>query len=269
MNAPANNLAGDRARIEDALLAAGEVLTRHARGDIDYEVKPGHGPVTAADHEVDALLRKRLPRGDDGWLSEETPDDQQRLGKRRVWIVDPLDGTRSFVAKRPEYSVSIGLLVDGQPALGGVHNPATGVTVLGGKDLGLSVKGQPSLRFGADAGGNQAVASVLRVLGSRSEIKGGEFAKWQDDPAVLVLPISSIAYKLALVAVGAADATWTMWPKHEWDVAAGAALLLAAGGSYCLPRGLAPAWNQRRPRYGGFIAAGPDRGDEVRTQLGL
>lgn len=252
----------DLERIESALEQAGHLLQQHAAGTIDYEVKPGHGPVTEADRQADRLLQELLLREGDGWLSEETPDDRPRHGMRRVWMVDPIDGTRSFVAGRPEYSVSIALLLDGRPVLGGVHNPAAGVMVTGGVELGVRVRGDPRLPFGRP--GQDA---ALRVLGSRSEIKGGLWQRWQDDPDLLVLPISSVAYKLALVAAGSADATWTLWPKHEWDVAAGAALVCAAGGSICLPHGMTPRWNQRRPKFDGFVAAAAGRGDTVRRQL--
>jgi myo-inositol-1(or 4)-monophosphatase len=236
----------DRDRIVRALRAAGEVLVRHAASDVPFELKDGWSPVTAADREVDDLLRTTLPQRGDGWLSEETDDDELRLGCRRVWVCDPLDGTRSFVAKRPEYSVSIGLVEDGVPVLGGITNPATGVTVVGGIGLGLQVDGEPDLPWPADGG-------LPRVLASRSEWQRGEWDGQRGRSHVL--PVGSVAYKLALVAAGFADATWTMQPKHEWDVAAGAALVLAAGGEVWLPRGGHLLWNRRRPRLLSFAAA--------------
>ena len=232
--------------VKSALLRAGDVLRRHAETDVPFELKDGWSPVTAADREIDALLREMLPGPTDGWLSEESEDDARRLGCRRTWIVDPLDGTRSFVARRPEYAVSIALVVDGVPVLGAIGNPASGVSVVGGPGLGLEVHGDPALGWPEPAG-------RLRVLASRSEWKRGEWKPLAT--AIDVLPQGSVAYKLALVAAGFADATWTLHPKHEWDVAAGAALVAAAGGEVWLPHGGVLQWNQSRPHFRGFAAA--------------
>lgn len=241
----------DRARIEDALVQAAEVLRRHSERRIDYTIKRDHGPVTAADHEVDALLRRLLPQPGDGWLSEETVDDPARLQCHRVWIVDPIDGTRSFIAGRPEYSVSIALAEGGQPVLGGICNPATGVTVVGGPDEPLRVTGAPAMPFPSKD------PACLRVLASRSEVTRGEWAAWQQAGLLQVLPVGSVAYKLALVAAGAADATWTLQPKSEWDIAAGIALVRAAGGEVWSPFDEEVAFNRPQTRFRGFAAAAP------------
>src|SRR6201999_1584466 len=90
-------------RIQSALEAAREVLSRFTSGAIEAEYKAGHDPVTEADRSVDAVLRKELLREGEGWLSEESVDDFPRLDKTRVWVVDPLDGTREFVAGIPEF----------------------------------------------------------------------------------------------------------------------------------------------------------------------
>src|SRR5579859_6651956 len=95
------------ARIEAALEAARTVFARFTPGAIETEYKAGHDPVTEADRAVDAVLRRELLRQGEGWLSEESVDDLSRLDKKRVWIVDPLDGTREFVAGIPEFCVSV------------------------------------------------------------------------------------------------------------------------------------------------------------------
>lgn len=250
--------AADVDRARQGLSLAAEVLQRHAGGPIAVEMKDGWSPVTAADREVDVLLRSLLPGPGDGWLSEESEDDGLRVDCRRVWVVDPLDGTRAFIARRPDYSVSIALLIDGEPRLGAIGNPATGVTVIGGPGLGVLVTGSPSLPWPADDG-------QLRALVSRSEWKGGE---WQHlDGRCQLLPCGSVAWELALVAAGAADATWTLHPKHEWDVAAGAALVAGAGGELWLPRGGALRWNRARPRFLSFAAAGAGRREAAEALL--
>lgn len=236
----------DFERAEQALHAAMQLALRHAAAGVEVEYKDGDSPVTIADREIDDLLRAELVEDGDGWLSEESEDDGSRLDRSRVWVVDPLDGTRSFISGRKDYSVSIALLVDRQPVLGAVGSPANGVTVIGGPGHGIEVHGEPGWQL-------QKVPDRPRVVMSRSEMKHGE-AKGLDD-RVPVQPVGSAAYKLALVAAGFADATWTMWPKHEWDVAAGAALVLAAGGDVWLPRGGHLLWNRKRPRFVSFAAA--------------
>ena len=112
-------------RIHSALEAARAVLSRFTSGAIEAEYKAGHDPVTEADKSVDAVLRKELLRDGEGWLSEETLDDLTRLDKSRVWVVDPLDGTREFVAGIPEFCVSVAMVENGRAVAGGICNPAT------------------------------------------------------------------------------------------------------------------------------------------------
>lgn len=121
----------DLARIEEALRLAEKVLEPFTPGAIAVERKAGGDPVTEADWRVNETLYNALPREGEGWLSEETVDDLDRLDKSRVWVVDPLDGTREFVEGLPEWSVSVGLVENGQPVAGGILNPATGQMVLG------------------------------------------------------------------------------------------------------------------------------------------
>src|SRR6202041_3332036 len=129
-------------RIEAALEAARQVFDRFTPGEVETEFKAGHDPVTAADRAVDAVLRQNLLRAGEGWLSEETIDDFSRLDRERVWIVDPLDGTREFVKGLPEFCVSIGFVENGVPVAGGIYNPATKETFLGAVDSGVLYNGQ-------------------------------------------------------------------------------------------------------------------------------
>ena len=236
----------DFGRVDAALREAMDLALRFAADGVEVEYKEGGSPVTDADRAIDDMLRERLVEPGDGWLSEESPDDGGRLSRSRVWVVDPLDGTRSFVSGRKDYSVSVALLVDGAPVLGAVGSPANGVTVIGGVGHGVQVEGRPPWDWG---GGDRRP----RVVMSQSEMEHGDARGLEG--RVPVQPVGSAAYKLALVAAGFADATWTMWPKHEWDVAAGAALVLAAGGEIWLPRGGHLLWNRSRPRFRSFAGA--------------
>src|ERR1700704_4781653 len=123
-------------RIQSALDATRLVFARFTPGEIAAEYKAGHDPVTEADRELDAVLRKNLLREGEGWLSEEAVDDLSRIGRERVWVVDPLDGTREFVAGIPEFCVSIAMVEDGIPVAGGICNPATNEIFLGSLDSG-------------------------------------------------------------------------------------------------------------------------------------
>jgi myo-inositol-1(or 4)-monophosphatase len=176
--------------------------------------------------------------------------------------VDPLDGTREFVAGIPEWCVSVGLVEDGRPVAGGVANPATGEIFLGSLEAGLTYNGRP-----ARVSARQSLDGAV-VLASRSEFDRGEWARFLGRPFT-VRPVGSVAYKLALVAAGLADATWTLVPKHEWDVAAGAALVLAGGGSVHGRDGSEVRFNQPRPLLAGFIAQPPALLTAVRRELGL
>src|SRR5258708_11206415 len=133
------------ARIEAALEAARAVFASFTAGAIETEYKIGHAPVTEADRAVDAVLRENLLRDGEGWLSEESVDDVSRLNKSRVWVVDPLDGTREFVAGIPEFCVSIGFVENGRPGAGGICNPATNETIIGSIDSGVFYNGKPTL----------------------------------------------------------------------------------------------------------------------------
>src|SRR5579872_5552033 len=155
-------------RIEAALDAARLVFARFTPGAIETEYKIGHDPVTEADRAVDAVLRQNLLRDGEGWLSEESVDDVSRLGKRRVWVVDPLDGTREFVQGIPEFCASIGFVEDGRPVAGGICNPATNETIIGAIDAGVLYNGEP-----ARSSQKKDLKGSL-ILASRSEVKRGE-----------------------------------------------------------------------------------------------
>ncbi len=236
----------DLARINAALDAALVVLEGFTPGRIEAMQKEGGDPVTEADVLVDAEMKRILPQSGEGWLSEESVDDKERLGKSRVWIVDPIDGTKEFVQGIPEWCVSIGLIEDGRPVAGGIHNPATGERITGSVDRGLIYKGKQP------ASGKYTLAGA-RVGASRSEMKRGEWDRFEGYDFEIV-PMGSVAYKLALTAAGRLDATWTLVPKNEWDLAAGVALLESAGGWAVLKDGSTPTWNDEDPLVPGFIA---------------
>jgi myo-inositol-1(or 4)-monophosphatase len=242
-------------RIQAAIAAAREVFRQFTPGKIAAEYKSGHDPVTEADRALDLVLRKNLLRSGEGWLSEESADDLSRLERERVWVVDPLDGTREFVQGVPEFCVSIALVEHGQPVAGGICNPVTNEVFLGAKGLGITYNGKPA-RVSERRELDNAV-----VLASRSELKRGEWEQFQKAP-FKIQPMGSVAYKLARVSAGLEDATFTLTPKHEWDIAAGAALIAAGGG--CVQALTSPlTCNRRDVLVDGLIACGPNLKDKL------
>jgi myo-inositol-1(or 4)-monophosphatase len=234
----------------EAALSAGEILERYFR-DRGFEIdqKGKDNPVTTADfeadHEIKRLLRPPFPEY--GWLSEETADNPDRLSRRRVWIVDPLDGTKEFIKGIPEFVVSIALAEDGQPILGVTYNPIR-------REMFWCVRGSGCYMD------SQAVRVTLTpslahatVLASRSETSRGEWKSYEGK--LRVNPIGSVAYKLALVAAGRADATFTRTPKSEWDIASGAALIVEAGGRITDIDGSEMRFNKPSVKLKGFVAS--------------
>ena len=235
-------------RIQHALEAASAVVQQFSPGSFSIRDKGGRDVVTQVDRAVSDVLRTALLKEDEGWLSEEDVDDLARLSKQVVWVVDPLDGTREFVDGIPEWCISVGLVLDGTAVAGGVCNPATNEIFLGGLNSGVTYNGrsvQPTPRTDL----NGAV-----ILASRQEYKRGEWAQFEGKP-FSIRPTGSVAYKLALVSAGLADATWTLSPKHEWDVAAGVALVNSAGGSVACIRDARLQFNQAKTLLPGLVAS--------------
>ncbi len=243
-------------RIEAGIEAARSVFARFTPGAIETEYKIGHDPVTEADRAVDAVLRQNLLREGEGWLSEETVDDLSRLDKSRVWVVDPLDGTREFVQGIPEFCVSIGYVENGRPVAGGICNPATNETIIGAMDCGVTYNGKPAKPS------HRTTLKGSLILASRSEVKRGEWQQFQSGE-YQIRPMGSVAYKLGLVAAGLADVTFTLTPKNEWDVAAGAALVASAGGFVSTLENTPLQCNRKNPLLTGLLSSGPFLREEL------
>jgi myo-inositol-1(or 4)-monophosphatase len=238
------------------LAAEAGALIQNIRAEGFETSSKGHeGPVTRADREADSLLKQELTRLEPvGWLSEETADDRDRLARDRVWVVDPLDGTKEFIKGLPEYSVAVALVEHGEPVLGVVHNPATGDTFAAARGLGARRNGKPI-----------RVREGNRLLASRSETAGGEFEPFEGTWEVE--PLGSIQFKLARVAAGDAAVTLSRGPKHEWDVCAGALIVEEAGGIATDVFGERLRFNQPFPKVRGIVAAAPGAYIRAREQV--
>jgi myo-inositol-1(or 4)-monophosphatase len=248
--------------ISSALQDSAKVVSRFTHGAIACEYKSGHDPVTEADRAINEVLRLSLPRPGEGWLSEEATDNPERLSCERVWVVDPLDGTREFVAGIPEWCISVALVERGRGIAAGVLNPATDETFLGAMGSGITYNGQPAF-----VTGKSSLDRAL-VLASRSEVCRGEWKRFQQ-AGFTTLPMGSVAYKLARVAAGLADATFTLVPKHEWDIAAGVVLIESAGGFAINLDGLAPRFNNPDSKLRGLIAGTPGLRSDLMSLTGI
>ena len=216
--------------------------------------------MTTADLEVNRILRdmQETHFKDDGWLSEEGPDDPARLTKRRVWVVDPIDGTKAYVNQLPEYCISVALVDGGTPVLGAVFNPASDQLFTAIRGEGLRLNSRP-LAPAAPAG------DASEVLVNPWEYRGGRWAGL--DGHVRCRPMLSIAHALALVAAGRVQATLTIEPENEWDLAAGVILVQESGGTIADAEGRAFTFNQATPRFRGVIAVSATATHDLRSFL--
>ncbi|MEK7334328.1 MAG: 3'(2'),5'-bisphosphate nucleotidase CysQ, partial [Candidatus Binatota bacterium] len=188
---------------------AGAIIMALFGKDYRIEEKSKGNPVTTADIEanrkIQEILLGRYP--EDGWLSEEDKDDLRRLGSSRVWVVDPIDGTKEFIAGVPQFAVSVGLVMDGRPVLGVVYNPAEEKLYRAVKGDGAALNDQP-----IHVSQREEMEGAF-LLVSRSEPRR-KFQPFAD--LCRLEPIGSIAYRLALVAQGEGDGTLTFRSLHEW-----------------------------------------------------
>ena len=232
-----------------AARAAGEAIMRAFRVEQEVRFKSPEQPVTEADLAADRILHRMLigERPEYGWLSEETADGPERLRRGRVWVVDPIDGTNSFVAGRPEFAICIGLVDAGRAVVGVVHNPVTG-EMFYATEGGGAFRDETPIRVsgvGPDA--------APRIVASRWEMKRGELDAYH--AAWRVEPLGSTAYKMCRVAEGGAEAFVSRGPKAEWDVAAAVVIVREAGGRATRLDGADPAFNQPEPSWRGIAAS--------------
>ena len=222
--------------------------------------KKDNSPVTSADLEVNRILQEGLLKAfpEDGWLSEETPDDPIRLKKSRVWIIDPIDGTSYFIKGAPQFSISVALIENQQPQLGVVFNPAT-------EEWFTAIRGKGAFLNGLQLNPKTTPNEKLTVLVNPSRLTNGEFQPYQE--LANCEPMGSIAYTLALVAAGQADATLNFDHLHEWDIAAGVLLVEEAGGAVKDRAGNPLTFNQPITKVMGVLAAKHGASSQVEQLL--
>lgn len=245
----------------NATRAAGAVIMNYYRDSFSVTDKSPDNPVTDADLAADHLLHERLKAllPEAGWLSEETVDSPERLSKEFVWVVDPLDGTKEFVMGIPEFAVSVALARNGVPVLAVIFNPASDELFHAEQGKG-AFSGDRVARVS-----DQGILHAARVDASRSERKRGEFAPFE--ALVQLKTVGSIAYKLARVGAGMADATWSRGPKNEWDICAGVLMIQEAGGRCVDLDDQSFTFNRPYPKVNGIIATNGHIHEEVLRAL--
>lgn len=210
-----------------------------------WEKEPG-SPVCEVDLDVDRMLRARLEAlaPDAGWLSEETADDASRTARRRVWVVDPIDGTRDYIRGRAGWCVSVALVEDGEPVIAVLDAPARGEV------------------WRAEAEGPATLNGAPIAVGRRSELVGARvpadaLAKADRGVFVTVEKPNSIALRIAMVAADRADLLATLRWGNEWDIAAAVLVASGAGATVTDALGQPLRFNRRDPHAFGVLAATP------------
>ncbi|TKD51993.1 3'(2'),5'-bisphosphate nucleotidase CysQ [Sphingomonas baiyangensis] len=242
-------------RIAAIAAEAGALAMARFGGPVDrWEKAPGQ-LVCEVDLAVDALLRERLSAllPDAGWLSEETVDDAARLACRRIWVVDPIDGTRDYLRGRPGWAVSIALVEDGQPVVGVLDAPARGE------------------RWRAEAGEGAWRGDVRLRASDHATLAGARvpadaLAKADRDFATVAKP-NSIALRMAMVAAGEADLLATLRWGHEWDIAASTLIACEAGAAVTDALGRPLAFNTPAGKAFGVLATAPAIHELARNRL--
>lgn len=244
-----------------AIRKAGAEALRFAVDGFETIQKPDQSPVTSADLAVNEVLLSHLMSAfpEDGWLSEESPDHLDRLQKRRVWVVDPIDGTKAFISGEPEYCISVGLIEQGRPIVAGIFNPSTDELFTATRGGGLRLNNEP-VPPPASWSSRQSVLAL-----NQWEQQIGRFTSLE--PSINKRAIRSIAWVLALASTGRIEGVVTWEPENEWDVAAGTLLITEAGGTISDGLGQELLFNQREPRYRGIIATGPHCPEALARQL--
>lgn len=219
-------------------------------GSVRQERKADGTPVSEADLAVDGYLKTALlsARPDYGWLSEETVDDRARLAARRLWIVDPIDGTTSFLRATDEWVVSVALVEDGRAVLAALANPVRGEMYQAERGRGAWLDGRPI-----------SVSTRSEIAGCRMIANRSTFAprRWPVSwPTMETTACVSMAYRLCLVADGRHDATIATSMKHDWDLAAAHLVLDEAGGRLTAFDGTEIIYNRPSTRHHTTVGAG-------------
>lgn len=252
----------DLALLIDAARAAGNIAERHWQRDPEIWDKPGGaGPVTEADLEVDRMLHAELlaARPDYGWLSEETTDTPARLDRERVFVVDPIDGTRSFMAGHRTFAHALAVVERGEVVAGVVYLPMRDKLYSAAQGAGAALNGTAlTISATTDVAGATMLAAKPNV----------DPRHWGGEPAPVSRHFrSSLAYRLALTGEGRFDAMLTLRDSWEWDIAAGCLIVAEAGGRVTDRIGSGLRFNNPSAKTKGVLAANPELHKGLQARL--
>jgi myo-inositol-1(or 4)-monophosphatase len=247
-----NLLMRDAALLKDTVREAGALALSLFRTELKNWTKGTSSPVSEADIAVNDLLESRLRSAtpDYGWLSEESADDETRLGKHLVWIVDPIDGTRGYLAGREDWCVSAALVEDGSPLLAAVFAPAS-------DEFFFAARGQGAARNDVPAYATPGTElDFSRVAGPKPLVQR---LSRSADEIILHPRIGSLALRLCRVAQGSLDAAFAGGQSRDWDLAAANLIVQEANGNMTALTGDTISYNRREVTHGVLVAAGRDR----------
>lgn len=234
--------------LAEAVRDAGKQALEMERAGYKTWAKDNQSPVSDVDLALDRELHARLTAiaPDYGWLSEESADDPARLACRRVWVVDPIDGTRAFIAGLPDWCVVAALVEDGRPIAGALYAPASDELFVAATGKGARKNGVPI------RASKRSQVEGARVSGPRSGVE-----RLMKSAGIVALPrIHSLALRLARVASGELDAALAGAHSHDWDHASADILVHEAGGFLTDFDGMPPVYNRAQPTHGALAAAG-------------
>jgi myo-inositol-1(or 4)-monophosphatase len=242
----------DAALLRDTVREAGRLALSLFGTELKNWTKGASSPVSEADIRVNDLLETRLRSAtpDYGWLSEESADDEERLGKRLVWIVDPIDGTRGYLAGREDWCVSVALVEDASPVLAAVFAPASDKFFFAARGQGAT---RNDVRAVATDG---AELDFSRVAGPKPLV---ERLSQSTGEIILHPRIGSLALRLCRVAEGSLDAAFAGGQSRDWDLAAANLIVQEANGKMTTLTGDAIHYNRRDVTHGMLVAAGRER----------
>jgi myo-inositol-1(or 4)-monophosphatase len=256
--------ASERAAIADqlarAVREAGDLALTTFNASLKHWIKGKDSPVSEADIAVDNLLRERLLAivPDAAWLSEETEDDPTRVNKRQVWVVDPIDGTRAYIAGLLDWTISVALVEDGRPIVVALFAPAE-------KEFFSAIVGEGAICNGQRISATEGESlDGARLSGPRRTVE--QLA--EAIPSIMALPrVHSLALRFARVAQGRLDAALSGGNSHDWDLAAADLLVHEAGGAMTTLAGDYILYNRPEPVHGPLVAAGRLRHEVLRKAL--
>jgi myo-inositol-1(or 4)-monophosphatase len=242
------------AQLTDIVTEAGRIALQFFHGPVKSWFKgEGRGsPVSEADLAVDRLIREGVSASghDWGWLSEETEDDQARLTCDRIWVVDPIDGTRAFLAGYPDWTISAALVEHGRPTIAVLYAPVTEELFFAVRGKGATLNGVPiAINSGAALSGAR-IAGPQRILERLSARVPGMHCEPK---------IHSLALRFARVAQGRIDIAFAGRNSHDWDLAGADLLVHEAGGLLTTMTGDPVIYNRPQPQHEALVAAGPPR----------